>query len=142
MPDFDDLIAKYILAAALEDQGLAQPEKEIPLLSPQSADFYFEPGPGPRNPAPVFRWLNFITKIPCLLEMYSASPTMMTMLRGPLRKHFEHFQNRCLEAERSHQPLPSLQAQWVLTSGRPEQVLAELGCTPIEGAPAGFYRLL
>ena len=25
MPEYDDLIAKYILAAALEDQGLAQP---------------------------------------------------------------------------------------------------------------------
>jgi hypothetical protein len=50
MPEYDDLIAKYILATALADQGLAQPEKEIPLLSSQSADFYFEPGPGPGTP--------------------------------------------------------------------------------------------
>src|SRR5438105_7722272 len=97
MPEYDDLIAKYILATALADQGLAQPEKEIPLLSSQSADFYFEPGPGPRNTSPVFRWLTFMTPIPCIVEMYAGVPTLVVLMRGPLRKHFEHFQNRCLE---------------------------------------------
>lgn len=142
MPNYDDLIGKYILAAVLEDQGQALPELEIPLLYPQAADLCFQPGPGPRNPSPVFCWLNYITRELCLLELYSGTPTGKGILRGPLRKHLEFFQNLCLQAEGKKDPEPPLQAMWVLTSGRPDGVLAAYGCRPVPDAPAGFYRAL
>ena len=141
MQAYDDLIAKYILSAALSPDGVAQAEREIPMLAPQATDLYFEPAPGPRSNLRPLRWLRYMTPIPCLLELYSQSLTLMEFLRGPLRKDLTHFHSRCLEAERKDEPPPYLHAQWLLTAQRPQQLLEELCGVPLAGAPVGFYRL-
>ena len=142
MQAYDDLIAKYILSAALSPDGVAQAEREIPMLAPQATDLYFEPAPGPRSNLRPLRWLRYMTPIPCLLELYSQSLTLMEFLRGPLRKDLTHYHSRCLDAERKDEPPPFLHAQWLLTAQRPQQLMEELCSVPLIGAPVGFYRLL
>lgn len=141
MAQLDDLIAKYLATAVLEARGATFPEKEIPMMDAQAADFYFVPRAGPRRTGPIFRQFDEMTAAACTLEFCSRIPSVREFCRGPLRKHVELFQARWLEGARKSKREPAIQVQWLLLPGLPARLIQELPCTPMPGWPLGTcYR--
>ncbi|MEZ4309791.1 MAG: hypothetical protein R3F14_17275 [Polyangiaceae bacterium] len=83
-------------------------------------------------------WLGRMTELPCLLEMIQSTPGPRTV-RGNVRKQLTLDHTRILEAAKAKQPEPSLVHLWMLSAGRPRDVLDGYEYRPHEGWPCGFW---
>ncbi len=137
MAEQHDLFCKHLLFEALEPISRAEMEKPIAVLDAQYVDLYCEPLPERPSPdqLPHLGLLFRMTEWRCLFEPFSDSPAIDDIdnnLRKQLALH--HLLRRGCKPERPPKPI-----LWILSPGRPEEVIRSFALQPAADWPTGFY---
>jgi hypothetical protein len=140
MPKLHDLLCKHLLREALEPIGTVELEKAVALLDEQRIDVYCElreelpPPDALPHLGIVRRMAEFARR--CMIEPFSATPNADS-IDDNLRKKLNLQHGLRKAAKGVFAPKPVL---WVLSPGRPEEVLHGYAALPVKGWPSGFYR--
>jgi hypothetical protein len=131
-----DRLAKGILEAALSSIGEVRTQEEIH-GEVQAGDVLFRPTAA-RPDAGHLGLLGRMATTSCLIEPFHATPGIEAVL-DCIDKHLTLRRNRVREARKAgHEPdVPRL---WLLSAGRPRNVLAGLRFVPLRGWPAGVWQ--
>ncbi len=131
-------LAKKIAGRALPRVGMLFIEHEIPIADAQAGDLYFVPGPAKEGQRGDLGWLDAMTQGVCLLEMVQSTPGPRDV-RGYVRKQLTLDHSLALEAEKQGQPAPPLLHLWLVSAGRPDEVLDGYRFEQATGWPEGFW---
>ena len=140
MPKLHDLLCKHLLREALDPLGTVELEKPVAPLDEQRIDVYCElravlPPPEDVPHLGLVRRMAEVERR-FLIEPFSATPSVEGV-DDTLRKKF-HLHHALKKAGKGV-PLAK-PALWVLSPGRPEEVLRGYACTSLPDWPSGFYR--
>lgn len=140
MPKLHDLLCKHLLREALDPISNVELEKPIAPLDEQRIDVYCELKPElpPPDALPHLGMVRRMAEVAlrCLIEPFSATPSSDS-IDDNLRKKLNLHHGLKRSAKGSAVPKPVL---WVLSPGRPEEVLQAYVGTKVADWPSGFYR--
>jgi hypothetical protein len=138
-----DLITKELLLTSLGPLGRqAEKEYEIATSGMARVDFAFEPDPARSADRERLGLLGRMTSESCFIEVFHRPPGRMLVL-GCVRKQLAHALVMEREALTSGTRVPDKpRLFWVVSSGRPDQVLEQFGARRIVGWPRGVYDLV
>lgn len=131
-----DRLAKGILEAALAPVGEVRMQEEIH-GEVQAADVLFRPT-APRAAVARLGLLGRIASTSCLIEPFHATPGSDAVL-DCVDKHLTLRRNR-VRAARKTGDEADLPVLWLLSTGRPRNVLAGLRFAPLRGWPTGVWQ--
>lgn len=140
MRKLHDLLCKHLLREALEPLGVVELEKPVAPLDEQRIDVYCELRPELPPPEAVphlgLLWRMVEVERRCLIEPFSTTP-IVESFDDNLRKklNLQHALRKAARGAPSSKPV-----LWVLSPGRPDEVLRGYAGAPVEGWPGGFYR--
>lgn len=140
MPKLHDLLCKHLLREALDPISNVELEKPVAPLDEQRIDVYCElraelPPPDALPHLGLVR--RMVEAAPrCLFEPFSATPSSES-IDDNLRKKLNLQHGLKKAAKGSSVPRPVL---WILSPGRPAEVLQDYVGAPAEGWQSGFYR--
>lgn len=140
MPKLHDLLCKHLLREALDPISTVELEKPVAPLDEQRIDVYCElraelPPPDALPHLGLVRRMAEIASR-SLFEPYSATP-LTDSIDDNLRKKLNLHHGLKKAAKGTPVPKPVL---WVLSPGRPAEVLNDYVGAPVAGWPSGFYR--
>lgn len=140
MRKLQDVLRKHILREALEPVATVELEKAIALLDEQRVDGYCELRPD-RPPESTLPHLGLLLRMAELarrsfIEQYSKTVST-DEVDDALRKLALFYYGLKKEANRAPVQKPVL---WIISPGRPKQVLADYAGEPAPGWPAGVHR--
>ena len=140
MPKLHDLLCKHLLREALDPLGTVELEKPVAPLDEQRIDVYCElraelPPPEAVPHLGLVRRMAEVERR-FLIEPFSSTPSIESV-DDTLRKKF-HLHHALKKAARST-PIPK-PVLWVLSPGRPEEVLGGYAGVSLPDWPSGFYR--
>lgn len=133
-----DQLAKGILGKVLADVGEVRLQEEI-AGEVQAADVLFLPAAERAAERARMGILGRMAETPCLLEPFHATPGVDAVL-DCLCKQLTLRRNLLRDARKNDAPPPALPRLWILSSGRPESVLAGLGFAACEDWSAGVWQ--
>ncbi len=140
MRKLQDVLRKHLLREALDPIATVQLEKPVAPLDEQRIDAYCElrPDPPPEDALPHLGLVRRMAEVGqrSLVEQYSDTPSMEDV-DDNLRKKFHLHHSFKKAAKGAPTPKPLL---WVVSPGRPEEVLAGYAGLPAPDWPRGFYR--
>lgn len=141
MPKLHDLLCKHLLREALDPISTVELEKPVAPLDEQRIDVYCELRPE-LPAAEALAHLGLVRRMAelerrFLIEPFSSTPSVEN-IDDILRKKFNLHHGLKKAAKGSTLPKPAL---WVLSPGRPEEVVQGYAGTQADGWPSGFYRL-
>lgn len=139
MPKLHDLLCKHLLREALDPIGTVELEKPVAPLDEQRIDVYCELR-AELPSAEALPHLGLVRRMAeverrFLIEPFSATPSVESV-DDNLRKRFNLHHGLKKVAKGSPMSKPAL---WVLSPGRPEEVLRGYAAMPVAGWPSGFY---
>jgi hypothetical protein len=105
----------------------------------QAADVWFLPRAGHEAERVRLGLLGRMAETACLLEPFHTTPGGDAVL-DCLNKQLTLRRNLVREARKDARRPPDLPRLWILSAGRPETVLAGLGCSPLEDWPTGVWQ--
>lgn len=150
MRKLQDVLRKHILREALDPVAVVELEKALALLDEQYADGYCELKPD-RPPEDALPHLGLLRRIverarQCFIEQYSKTTSLdeaedaiykvATFYQG-LKKAALKKAGRKKAAKWARVPKPEL---WIVSPGRPKQVLEDYNGLPAPDWPRGVYR--
>ncbi len=140
MPKLHDLLCKHLLREALDPISTVELEKQVAPLDAQRIDVYCELRPE-LPPPDSLPHLGIVRRMAeaerrCMIEPFSSTPSVDSV-DDNLRKKFNLHHGLKKAAKGASIPKPVL---WVVSPGRPEEVLHGYVGTPAAGWPSGFYR--
>jgi len=140
MPKLHDLLCKHLLREALDPISTVELEKPVAPLDEQRIDVYCELR-AERPPLQAVQHLGLVRRMAelarrFLIEPFSATPSV-EIVDDNLRKKFNLHHGLKKAAKGSLINKPVL---WVLSPGRPEEVLCGYAGVPPSDWPSGFYR--
>lgn len=140
MPKLHDLLCKHLLREALDPISTVELEKPVAPLDEQRIDVYCElraelPPPDALPHLGLVRRMAEVERR-CMIEPFSATP-QTDSIDDNLRKKFNLHHGMKKAAKGAASPKPVL---WVLSPGRPEDVLHGYVGVPAADWPRGFYR--
>ncbi|MFO0580301.1 MAG: hypothetical protein U1A78_40530 [Polyangia bacterium] len=140
MPKLHDLLCKHLLREALDPLGTIELEKPVAPLDEQRIDVYCElkselPPPETLPHLGMVRRMVEVERR-CMIEPFSATPSVDN-IDDNLRKKLNLHHGLKKSAKSTPSPKPVL---WILSPGRPEEVLRGYVGAPVDGWPRGFYR--
>lgn len=133
-----DQLAKGILGKVLADVGEVRLQEEI-AGEVQAADVLFLPAAERATERTRMGLLGRMAETPCLLEPFHDTPGVDAVL-DCLCKQLTLRRNLLREARKNDDRPPELPRLWILSSGRPESVLAGLGFAACEDWSAGVWQ--
>lgn len=140
MPRLHDLLCKHLLREALDPLGTIELEKPVAPLDEQRIDVYCELRPDlpPPDALPHLGLVRRMAEVErrCMIEPFSATPSVDSIddnLRKKLNLH--HGLKKAAKGAPLSKPV-----LWVLSPGRPEEVLHGYVGAPVDDWPSGFYR--
>lgn len=133
-----DQLAKGILGKVLADVGEVRLQEEI-AGEVQAADVLFLPAAERAAERARMGILGRMAETPCLLEPFHATPGVDAIL-DCLCKQLTLRRNLLRDARKNEGRPPEIPRLWILSSGRPESVLAGLGFTACEDWLAGVWQ--
>jgi hypothetical protein len=140
MPKLHDLLCKHLLREALDPISTVELEKPVAPLDEQRIDVYCELRPElpPPDALPHLGLVRRMAEVErrFLIEPFSSTPSVDSV-DDNLRKKFNLHHGLKKAAKGVPSPKPVL---WVLSPGRPEEVLQGYVGAPVAGWPSGFYR--
>jgi hypothetical protein len=144
-----DQLAKGMFTEKFVPMGAVAQEHEI-AVEPQKADIWFQPAAGGEAEERARHGLfGRMAETSCMVEAFHATPTIEEALdclskRGNLHRKLRREAMRQGRAGgrgqsggRGQVPVPRL---WIVSSGRPEEVIRGLELRPLEGWPPGFWE--
>lgn len=140
MPKLHDLLCKHLLREALDPISTVELEKPVAPLDEQRIDVYCElrselPPPESLPHLGLVRRMAEVERR-FLIEPFSSTPSVDSV-DDNLRKKFNLHHGLKKAAKGSPMNKPVL---WVLSPGRPEEVLRGYVGVPLPDWPGGFYR--
>jgi hypothetical protein len=140
MPKLHDLLCKHLLREALDPISTVELEKPVAPLDEQRIDVYCElraelPPPDALPHLGLVRRMAELERR-FLIEPFSSTPSVDSV-DDNLRKKFNLHHGLKKAAKGTPSPKPVL---WVLSPGRPEDVLHGYVGVPVADWPSGFYR--
>jgi len=140
MPKLHDLLCKHLLREALDPIGTVELEKPVAPLDEQRIDVYCELR-AELPPAEAVAHLGLLRRMAevaqrFLMEPFSATPSVESV-DDNLRKKFNLHHGLKKAAKGAVLAKPAL---WVLSPGRPEEVLQGYAGASAVDWPSGFYR--
>ncbi len=141
MRKLQDVLRKHILREALEPVAVVELEKALALLDEQYADGYCELKPD-RPPEDALPHLGLLRRMVergrrCFIEQDSKT-TSIGQAEDALYKVFTFYQG-LKKAAKKGTPVPKPEL-WIVSPGRPEQVLEDYTGLPAPDWPPGVYR--
>ena len=121
----------------LAPAGAVASQLEILAPDAQAVDTWFEPAAEREAERQRAGLLGRMSRKPTLFEPFHDTPSIDDH-RGCLRKQLTLDHARVLEARKRAEPRPPFPQLWVLSTGRPESVLAGYELRAMAGWPAGF----
>ena len=139
MRKLHDLLCKHLLREALDPISIVELEKPVAPLDEQRIDVYCElraelPPPDALPHLGLLRRMAEVERR-FLIEPFSASPSVDSV-DDNLRKKLNLHHGLKKAAKGASSPKPVL---WVLSPGRPEDVLHAYAAVPVADWPSGFY---
>lgn len=140
MRKLQDVLRKHILREALDPVAVIELEKAIALLDEQRADGYCELKPN-RPPEDALPHLGLLRRMVervqrCFIEQYSKT-TSIGEAEDALHKVSTFYQGLKTAARGARVPKPEL---WIVSPGRPKQVLEDYTGLPAPDWSHGVYR--
>ena len=139
MPKLHDLLCKHLLREALDPLGNVELEKPVAPLDEQRIDVYCEirdqpPPSGSLEHLGLLRQMAGVAQR-FLIEPFSATPSVEAV-DDNLRKKFQlhHALKKSVRSAALAKPV-----LWVLSPGRPEEVMRGYAALPVPGWPSGVY---
>jgi hypothetical protein len=143
-----DQLAKKIGLRALGPSGFTAVEHEIP-SNAHRADLRHDPDPSRRTERARLGLLGRLASVACLVEFFSSAPGEEKVIDCVGKLLAFRQEQRC-EADRAtreenHEgqakPAPRFVKPflWIISAGRPSNVLSLLGAVPAKGWPQGVY---
>ena len=108
----------------------------------QAADLWFRPAPGREGVRDRLGVLGRMAGAPCLIEAFHGTPSI-DAVRACINKQLTLYRNLCRDAARpsnAGQGPPPMPRLWILSTGRPHQVMDALALQPMGGWPAGCWE--
>jgi hypothetical protein len=140
MPKLHDLLCKHLLREALDPIGTVELEKPVAPLDEQRIDVYCELRPElpPPEALPHLGLVRRMAEVErrCMIEPFSATPSVDS-IDDNLRKKLNLHHGLKKAAKGAPSPKPLL---WILSPGRPEDVLRGYAGARVADWPSGFYR--
>jgi hypothetical protein len=133
-----DQFAKRLLDKALSMVGEVRTQLEIH-GEVQAADVWFLPRAGHEAERVRLGLLGRMAETACLLEPFHFTPGGDEVL-DCLNKQLTLRRNLVREARKDARRPPDIPRLWILSAGRPETVLAGLGCSPLADWPTGVWQ--
>lgn len=134
-----DHVAKQILRGVLEPGGAVATELEIPTADAQAVDTWFEPDPAREAERQRMGLLGKMAPGPTMFEPFH-DPPGLDDVRACFRKQLLLDHVRVRDAEKANAARPPFPRLWVISSGRPENVLRGYALAPANGLGPGFYE--
>lgn len=129
-----DQFAKDVLDATLSSHGRVEAELEVPALSSQRADVFFDPDPA--QVAALLRAgpLERMAARRCFFEPFHQAPSVPDVT-ACTRKLLNHQHAGELSGR------PAAERSWLLCGGRPDAALGAFAMTAMPDWPRGYYGM-
>lgn len=138
MKNVHDQLAKAILKAVLRGMTALETSMEIRGHVLQ-ADVWVAPTPGQESDVEKLGVLGRMIALgPCLVEPFSGVPDEQDVRSCILKQDSLHHAQR-RDARAREQPAPEFPPLWVISTGRPERIIAAMQLQPMPDWPAGCF---